>query len=228
MPTLALNVTGIAPTGTPPAVITSGAAAPLTLRIMKAERKGGKFAPNWVETERPGKRPLMHIRSYNRPEWQVEAELWDNGRNVEPAFGQLFKHAQGVFGITISFGGHLSAHRWAVLDLASDVTQASPDDNSATQMTVTMTLKELTSESATTPGPLPGVPPTAVVTGPGPAVPSFREGKRRHTWADGDTLPRLAFSVYGDQAHWRNIAAANGIDDPRPQRIPVGSVLVLP
>jgi hypothetical protein len=35
-----------------------------------------------------------------------------------------------------------------------------------------------------------------------------------HVVRDGDSLPSIAFSSYGDPTHWRTIAEANGIDDP--------------
>jgi nucleoid-associated protein YgaU len=37
---------------------------------------------------------------------------------------------------------------------------------------------------------------------------------RSHVVRDGDTLPSIAFTSYGDPTRWRAIAEANGIDDP--------------
>jgi nucleoid-associated protein YgaU len=37
---------------------------------------------------------------------------------------------------------------------------------------------------------------------------------RSHVVRDGDSLPSIAFSSYGDPTRWRAIAEANGIDDP--------------
>lgn len=47
-----------------------------------------------------------------------------------------------------------------------------------------------------------------------------------HVVADGDTLSRIAASVYGDPRQWRLIAEANAIDDPL--ALTPGSVLVVP
>lgn len=47
-----------------------------------------------------------------------------------------------------------------------------------------------------------------------------------HVVADGDTLSRIAASVYGDPRQWRLIAEANAIDDPL--ALAPGSVLVVP
>ncbi|MFG1804900.1 peptidase M23 [Streptomyces sp. NPDC049040] len=50
--------------------------------------------------------------------------------------------------------------------------------------------------------------------------------RRVHRVVDGDTLPMLAFREYGDPAAWRDIAEANGIDDP--MRLTPGGSLLLP
>ncbi|MEU6347255.1 LysM peptidoglycan-binding domain-containing protein [Streptomyces sp. NPDC046977] len=50
--------------------------------------------------------------------------------------------------------------------------------------------------------------------------------RRVHHVVTGDTLPLLAFREYGDPAAWRDIAEANGIDDP--MRLRPGSTLLLP
>jgi hypothetical protein len=51
-------------------------------------------------------------------------------------------------------------------------------------------------------------------------------GRRMHLLAEGDTLHAVAFREYGDAAAWRDIAAANGIDDPL--RVAPGTRLLLP
>lgn len=50
--------------------------------------------------------------------------------------------------------------------------------------------------------------------------------RRSHLVHGGDTLAGIAYAHYGDPAHWRAIAEANGIDDPL--RLPVGSRLTVP
>ncbi|MER5434626.1 tail protein X [Streptomyces sp. NPDC002588] len=50
--------------------------------------------------------------------------------------------------------------------------------------------------------------------------------QRVHRVVAGDSLQSLAWREYGDTAAWRNIAEANGIDDPT--RLPTGIELVLP
>jgi nucleoid-associated protein YgaU len=47
-----------------------------------------------------------------------------------------------------------------------------------------------------------------------------------HVVHDGDSLPSIAYTVYGDPTHWRVIAEANGIDDPL--RLRSGRALSLP
>ena len=47
-----------------------------------------------------------------------------------------------------------------------------------------------------------------------------------HLMLDGDTLPSVAFKTYGKAAHWRRLAAINGIDDPL--RVRPGTMLRLP
>ena len=50
--------------------------------------------------------------------------------------------------------------------------------------------------------------------------------RRVHTLVQGDTLQLLAYQEYGNAALWRDVAAANGIDDP--MRLPIGRSLLLP
>jgi nucleoid-associated protein YgaU len=47
-----------------------------------------------------------------------------------------------------------------------------------------------------------------------------------HRVVTGDTLALLAWREYGDPAAWRDIARANGIDDP--MRLAPGTELLLP
>jgi nucleoid-associated protein YgaU len=47
-----------------------------------------------------------------------------------------------------------------------------------------------------------------------------------HVVRDGDSLPSIAYRVYGDATRWRVIASANGIDDPLKLRS--GRALSLP
>jgi hypothetical protein len=47
-----------------------------------------------------------------------------------------------------------------------------------------------------------------------------------HILREGDTLQAVATDIYGDPNHWRELAAANGIDDPL--RLRRGTVLALP
>jgi hypothetical protein len=47
-----------------------------------------------------------------------------------------------------------------------------------------------------------------------------------HIVRDGDSLPSIANSAYGDPTRWREIADANGIDDPL--RLPRGTSLSIP
>jgi hypothetical protein len=49
---------------------------------------------------------------------------------------------------------------------------------------------------------------------------------RSHVVRDGDSLPSIAYSSYGDPTRWRAIAEANGIDDPLALRR--GRVLSVP
>lgn len=66
-----------------------------------------------------------------------------------------------------------------------------------------------------------------------PPAEQAKEGKgtspdRTHTVAveHGDTLPAIAFRVYGDSSLWRPIAAANNIEDP--SRLRPGLILSVP
>jgi nucleoid-associated protein YgaU len=47
-----------------------------------------------------------------------------------------------------------------------------------------------------------------------------------HVVSDGESLPDIAYAMYGDPGGWRPIAVANGIDDPR--ALPVGASLLVP
>jgi nucleoid-associated protein YgaU len=47
-----------------------------------------------------------------------------------------------------------------------------------------------------------------------------------HDVVDGDSLPSIAYKEYGEAAHWRAIAMANGIDDPL--RMRPGTRLLIP
>jgi nucleoid-associated protein YgaU len=51
-------------------------------------------------------------------------------------------------------------------------------------------------------------------------------GVSTHTVRDGDTLPALAYSAYGDPTRWREIADANDIADPL--ALARGAVLLIP
>ncbi|MGG8406604.1 LysM peptidoglycan-binding domain-containing protein [Streptomyces sp. 12297] len=65
-------------------------------------------------------------------------------------------------------------------------------------------------------GPVPGQNPTS----------GALAARRVHRVVTGDTLALLAWREYGDPAAWRDIARANGIDDP--MRLPPGTELLLP
>ncbi|GHJ45268.1 peptidase M23 [Catellatospora sp. TT07R-123] len=47
-----------------------------------------------------------------------------------------------------------------------------------------------------------------------------------HTVIAGDSLPSIAYAAYGDPTRWREIAEANGVDDPL--RLAPGTRLLLP
>lgn len=51
-------------------------------------------------------------------------------------------------------------------------------------------------------------------------------GRASHEFVEGDTLPFVARSQYGDAGAWRDVAAANHIDDPL--RVRPGRLLYLP
>jgi nucleoid-associated protein YgaU len=50
--------------------------------------------------------------------------------------------------------------------------------------------------------------------------------RRSHLLRRGEALQSVAYKVYGDAGRWRDIAAANGIDNPF--RVPPGRELLLP
>ena len=58
---------------------------------------------------------------------------------------------------------------------------------------------------------------------PPPAATAIR---RVHRTIVGDNLASIAYAEYGDPAHWRPLAAFNGIDDPL--RLPSGRTILLP
>ncbi len=51
-------------------------------------------------------------------------------------------------------------------------------------------------------------------------------GSRSHRVVAGDSLHSIATAEYGDPRHWRDLAQANGLDDP--MRLPPGTRLLLP
>jgi nucleoid-associated protein YgaU len=51
-------------------------------------------------------------------------------------------------------------------------------------------------------------------------------GRRSHTVTEGDSLARIAAAQYGNPGRWRQIAAANGIEDPL--RVRPGDQVYLP
>lgn len=66
-------------------------------------------------------------------------------------------------------------------------------------------------------------------SGPAPAQnPTTRANARLgvHVTLDGDSLPSIAYAAYGDPTRWREIALANGIDDPL--ALPRGRALTIP
>ena len=46
-----------------------------------------------------------------------------------------------------------------------------------------------------------------------------------HTVVKGDTLWEIACRFYGDGTRWRELAARNGVTDPK--KLPIGKVLTL-
>ena len=50
--------------------------------------------------------------------------------------------------------------------------------------------------------------------------------RKVHTVVAGDSLPSIAWREYGDPTMWREIATANGIDDP--MRLRAGRSLLIP
>ena len=59
------------------------------------------------------------------------------------------------------------------------------------------------------------------------ATPRSSPDKRKlHHYRDGDSLPRLAWEIYGDVRHWKVIADANRVDDPL--KIAPGTLLDIP
>ena len=67
---------------------------------------------------------------------------------------------------------------------------------------------------------MPGSPPRQNPTSGSETV------RRVHRTITGDTLAGIAYAEYGDPAHWRPLAAFNGIDDPL--RVPIGRTILLP
>ena len=63
---------------------------------------------------------------------------------------------------------------------------------------------------------------------PGPTNPSSGglAGRRTHLLIGAETLPELATRYYGGPGHWREIAAANGVEDPL--RVRPGTRVYLP
>lgn len=49
---------------------------------------------------------------------------------------------------------------------------------------------------------------------------------KTRTVKQGETLSQIAAQEYGDASKWRQVAEANGIDDPR--KLPAGKVIVIP
>ncbi len=54
----------------------------------------------------------------------------------------------------------------------------------------------------------------------------YLESKRVHVFKDGDTLWNLATKYYGNGKYWKNIAAYNGIDNPK--KVANGTFIYLP
>ena len=67
---------------------------------------------------------------------------------------------------------------------------------------------------------MPGAPPRQNPTSGSDSI------RRAHRTIVGDTLASIAYAEYGDPAHWRPLAAFNGVDDPL--RLPIGQMLLLP
>lgn len=82
-------------------------------------------------------------------------------------------------------------------------------DGTPTRAVVSLQLQEVPLE-----------PPGTNPTSGGPS------GRRVHVVVTGDTLQSVAWNEYDDAARWRDIAAANGIDDPL--RLRPGARLLLP
>jgi hypothetical protein len=85
------------------------------------------------------------------------------------------------------------------------------EDGTPTRATVDISLKQ-----AKDPGKFPAQNPTS----------GGIAGHRRHTVQQRESLDFIASEEYGEARHWRHIADANGIDDPR--HVQPGTLLVLP
>jgi nucleoid-associated protein YgaU len=77
--------------------------------------------------------------------------------------------------------------------------------------TVTIALMQVKEE-----GRFPGQNPTS----------GGREGYSLHLVTDGETIDEIAFDEYGDSTRWRELAAANNLDDPG--RLRAGQRLLVP
>jgi nucleoid-associated protein YgaU len=106
--------------------------------------------------------------------------------------------------------GTFLSFRAAVVNMTQKFTLFLPD-GTPVRSTVTMTLKQTDDQQW-----LPGQNPTSGGTG----------GTQIWTVSEGETLPGIAYSVYGSPNKWRQIADANGLSQVR--RLVPGTQLKIP
>lgn len=61
-----------------------------------------------------------------------------------------------------------------------------------------------------------------------PLTPAGQYSGQTYTVAKGDTFYKLARQFYNDQSRWRDIWSANQARVPNPDRLPVGTKLIIP
>lgn len=109
--------------------------------------------------------------------------------------------------VTLMWGKFFSPAMY-ITDLTIDLVKFSPDGTPIKAMGRMVMAAAPTSMSGTN--------PTS-----GGLLPQYTD-----TLTMGESLAHSAYRAYGSTAHWRDLAAANGIDDPL--RVPMGSTIVVP
>lgn len=228
MATVTVRTAGSPPSGRHPRVTITAPNLTLTLPITRTETAHDRLAADWVETPRPGQRPLLDnaggqlrrmaltavFKNYQQGGGPVETQLL--------VLGRLSAHETPL---RVAYGP-LEAGLWRLTDISIQATKRRENTNHISLAEVRLGFTEAfqaTRKPPSTERPPATTPPPPPASGAGGA-PTSRT--RTHVVRSGETLSRIALDHCGNANLWPRIAEANKLRNPH--RIYPGQKLTIP